>query len=584
MSAGQPRPLRVALLIGDGPPPTSRSEPWDLALDLGATRETPDSLRRVGWRELLSPEEAEGILARCRELVTGWHAGLASRPPLALSPGRVVETAVLLEAARSLKYVAVLNRLASREGPLEVHAARDFAKAPGLQAALECLDPPVRLVPRAGPLAGLHRAALRLRARLSSREGTPARGHAGPATRPERTIRVWGLANYRNRVLLERLRSDARFSLRVFERSSENRYLPERLPAAPDVLDAALRWVEGSRPALDRRVSELFPEIPGVPLLLREVVEGAVRAVVPAAEAETRGWQSLLAGDPPDVIVCGIPWGGDLRTLALATASSGPPVVAVQDGALSEVGAGGIPVGAGALAWGPLGRLWFERRGFEPGSIHLVGDPYLERLVREVEGTDQAPVRARLGMPKDARVLLASVQNTAPHVLAADPADPVRDVRLLLAAVARAPGWCLVLKPHPRLPIVDGRRRLALLEELAGAVPSARLAEPEEPIAGLMALADAHVGEGDTLTLEMLACDKPALLVRREGVVPIYPEYSGAGPLPVAGSAEELAALLARGVMRPEESARRRLLELHLRAETPPAEAILHVSRARATL
>ncbi len=573
-------PSRAFLLSGGRVPDPRSVRAGDLVLDAGNTATLPSGVRVVSARDLLPFAEAEAIQIACLRFVARWHSGSEDLRPLPCSPGRVVESLALIDLGQALKHLVLLRRFACREGVRAIVADLDL---PWLRAVAPVLadDPaPVDLVAPGGSGLLLRRAALGVRLVLGRGRSRDRHPGASVEARPERTgrLRVWGLANYRNRAILDTLSTAPGFSLRCFERAYENRYLPPSGAREEAPYRAAARSLAPPRERVEQAAHEAWPEIPGAHDVAFDVLLRSMRLLVPAACREAAGWGRLLAEDPPDVILSGIPWGGDLRTLALVALKERIPLLACQDGVLAEVGAGGVPVGAGALAWGPAGRAWFTRRGFPDDAVFEVGDPYLERLVSGLDREDGKALRRRLGIPPAERVILASVQNSAPHFLACDPADPVRWVRILLDAFSSIAGTCLVLKPHPRLPLVDGGRRLAHLREMAKGLAWARIVEPDEPIVGLMALSDAHVGEGDTLSLEMLACGKPAILLERQGLPSFYPDFASSGAMTVVRSARALAERLAAGLPPANPGARRTLLDRHLQSAVSPGQALLAIA------
>jgi hypothetical protein len=578
MSAGRPR---VLLLTGGRLPRPESAVAGDIVLDAGWHGPLPSGVRRVPARDLLPAVEAERLLAACRELATTWHSGLVAKAPLRLAPGRVVETAALLELVQALKHLVLLRRLAELTGPCAI-AADAGHPALGRIAPLLASDPvPVLLVPQGGTRNRLSRgvrAALGTwrSSRRSATPGTRPGAHAGRHG-PAGSVRVWGLANYRNRPLLQALERDPRFSVQIFERTAENRYLQEQLPreGMARIGDEVLPARPTIRALVEVGAGALLRGIPGAGVLAADIIEAAMRRRIPSAEVEALCWARSLDADPPDLVVCGIPWDGDLKVLALVAAESGIPVVACQDGALAEAGAGGIPVGSAALAWGPRGRAWFAARGFPGNRVFEVGDPYLEALVRDVGTLDASELRKRLRVPAEAKVLLVGVQNSAPHLPATDPGDPMRLAAFAVEAAARASRWVVVLKAHPRLPLVDGSRRLRLVRDMAAAVPNARFAEPGEPVAGLMALADAHAGEGDTLGLEMLACGKPAFLLAQEGLPLPYPEFASTGAMPVLRTPGALASVLDGPTPVAVPSTSRALLAQHVCESTLAGDSLL---------
>jgi hypothetical protein len=565
---------RVLLLTGGRMPDPAAAGPHDLVLDAGGAVDPGPGITVIEARALVSAAELEDLQRRCLEVALGWHAALPSDGDDLLPPGRVIESALALELGQALKHLFLLRRLAQREGALRVVADLAHPAVARLAPVLRQGAPRIRLESPGGLHAALRGAARTLGA-LSRAGSGPAAPQPPMPPAPGRGRRVWGLIQYRNRPLIEALAREGRFSVRMLEPSAENRYLPPgaRVAGPAGRAQSALRRIQATWDGIAAAIALTFADAPDAVEVARLVVEDLLRRLLPGADAEARAWSRLLHEDPPAAIVSGIPWSGDLRTLALVAARAGVPLLACQDGALAETGVGGVPVGAGALVWGPRGRRWFAARGFPDSALFETGDRWLDDLVDEVGRGDPHETRQRLAVPPGHRVLLVSVQNSAPHRLATDPADPVRSVRVLLQAAARTPGWTFVLKPHPRLALVDGERRLRRLRAMAAEVPAARLVDAREPIAGLMALADAHAGEGDTLALEMLACGRPAVVVAAPDLPEPYPEFTASGAMARVSTPEALGSVLGRGLAVPGEAARRLLAE-HVRRAVPAADAV----------
>jgi hypothetical protein len=585
-------PRRVVLCTAARRPYPGDAASGELVLDAGSVDEPRPGEQRIAARDLLPAAEAAALQQACLRFVTGWHTGRAPLRGAGFNAGRAIESRVLIDLGAALKHLVLLQRLAAAHGPLRVLADTNQPALEVIREVLQRGNPPVVLedaVPRWMP--PLRQAAARVRSTLLPRATGDARDVRAAAVPPDAEgrsphprIRVWWLTNYRNRALLDRLGSDPRFDVRRFERGEENRYLTGALAGdveslGHDALERSLQDLRDAGPAIEALAAQELAGLGGAAEVAQVVFTRAVEAMMAATATAAEGWRRLLRADRPDLIVGGIPWGGDLRVLALLAAHAGIPFTAVQDGALSEAGAGGVPVGSAALAWGPMGADWFARRGFPRAAIHAVGDPYLDVVrARVAEGPSQ-PLRERLRIPAGQRVLVASVQNSAPHHLETDPADPVRAARMLLAAFEQgaAPGWTLVLKLHPRLVLVDGRRRVDLFRRMTRSVEAARIAGPEEDPVKVLALADAHVGEGDTLSLEAIACGKPAILLERAGLPLSYPEFRDSGAMAVARSPRDLAARLAAGPVL-DPAAARRLLELHFRADAAPADALARLA------
>ena len=518
-------------------------------LDAGVC-EVPATARRIAARELLPAPQAQELLERTRNVVTGWHGGARA--------GRAIETSVLLPLAHALRALVLVRRFAAAAGVRQVRHLGPLPEGDLLAGVLH--GEGIALEIRVGATARLRAVAARTRARLT---GRPAAAPPAPARRGP-GLRTWGLATYRNEPVLEALAADGRLSLRRWVRGAENRYLPATgaaaRPSAPDLA------------ALDEACARWLPDVPGAPLLARRIVGDALARELPGFAGEVRSWERALDDDPPLAIVAGIAWAGDLRTLAIVAAERGVPFVSCQDGLLAEVGAGGVPVGSDALCWGPLGARWFEARGFRRALA--IGDPWMDRLVRDVEAMPRGEARRALGIGPDARVLLAGVANSAPHLLHAEPLDPLRQLEELLAGTAGT-GVVVLVKPHPRLPLVDGRRRLDEVERRVAGAPHARLRPPDDPLPPLMAAADAQAGEGDTLGFEMVRCGRAAIVLLPGDLMAPYPELVDTGTMPRARDAGELRALLARGIAPPPPAAARALLDLHLRREHDPAAAVV---------
>lgn len=577
-------PGRVVLLTGGREPRGSTIRRDDLVLDAGADAALPAGVRQVAARELLPADEAEALGRRCLEFARGWHVAPGSGAFDPISPARAAESAVLLELGAAMKLLVLLRRLAAREGTLEVVADPLLPALVHLRGPIGDGPVPIVLGTAASPMTAFRRVVRGLRAAVTpGPRGTPGEREGGAAR--DGAIRIWGLDGYRHRPILDGLEADGRFSLRRFPASAEGRHLPpETVREAPaDAVARARESLSDHLPHAERLAASLFGDLPGGAALAVAVArEVAVRAI-PASLSGALAWDALLARDRPDAVVGGIPWGGDTRLLALVASRRRVPFVACQDGVLCELGAGGVVAGSAAFTWGPRGDSWFERRGFSASGLFRVGDPWLAALRRSVGAVDPAEVRARLGVPAGRRVLLVGVQNSAPHYLASDPGDPVRSLRALLEGFRDVPGWTLVLKPHPRLVHVDGARRLRLVRELAAPLPAVRVVPPHEPIAGLIALADAVAGEGDTLLFEAVACGKPALLLEHPDLPIPYPEFASTGAMPVVPSAAALREALARGPAPAPADARARLLDEYVRPDTTPADALVELARGSRT-
>jgi len=577
---------RVVLCTAARRPYPGDAAAGDLVLDAGSVDEPRCGEARIAARDLLPASEAAALQQACLRLVTSWHAGRAPLCGAGFNAGRAIESRVLIDLGSALKHLVLLQRLAAAHGPLRVLADTN---QPALEVIREVLlrgNPAVVLedaVPRwMPPLTATARVRATLPGTAADARATPAPvAAAGRPGRPaDGRIRIWWLTNYRNRALLDRLGSDPRFDVRRFERGEENRYLAG-VPAGDlerigrEALESSLFDLREAAGTIESFAARELRGIEGAAEVAQAVFARALEAMIAATAAAAEGWRQLLRADRPDLVVGGIPWGGDLRVLALLAAHEGIPFTAIQDGALTEVGAGGVPVGSAALAWGPMGSAWFARRGFPAAGIHAVGDPYLDVVRARVAEGGSRQLRERLRVPAEHRVLVASVQNSAAHQLETDPADPVRAARILSAAFqdSGAPGWTLVLKLHPRLVLVDGRRRVDLFRRMVRSVEAVRIAGPEVDPVKVLALADAHVGEGDTLSLEAVACGKPSILLERDGLPIAHPEFRDTGAMPLVRSPAELRSCLAAGpALAPAAAAR--LLELHFRADTTPADAL----------
>ncbi len=353
---------------------------------------------------------------------------------------------------------------------------------------------------------------------------------------------IVALENYRNRVAFDQLEREGVALLRL-QSSRENSYLP--IPPRGEgwhrPAGEAWRAELSQRPLVE---VEGLPSAPGwsaATVLNSFLLEEGTRALGPMLE-EASAWRGWLRASRPRGILAGMPWGGGMRLLAFVARAAGLPYLAMQDGILSELGVGGFPPPASALAWGSAGKEWFVSRGLDPAAIALVGDPYLDAWVRTVSRIDRHVARRELGLPGTGRVVLCALQNSAPHTLVYDRNDPLRVAEGIAAALHGADGWHLAIKPHPRLRRVDGLSRLAEAWVLARR-HGATLLPPDTDVAHAVAACDAYISDGDTLTVEVLSTGRPALLWLPPGHEPPQADYLD-GSLPVVSTGAELLAQL----------------------------------------
>lgn len=516
----------------------------------------------VRREELTSPDELVRLADAVEGLIREWF-GRCEREGIAVS-GLPLAEAVggalmprLLQAAKAGLLLARLSR--SHAAPGRIRAAGGWT---GLRDALPAQDPPApvaweadasrRPILRAGP--GLWWEWLAARRRHRARKA-PERTAAGATIDPGS---VWGMVTYRTESLFEHLERAGR-PVRRFFRREENRYLPGRVEAAAPE-SWRLPWTEAI---------ELIPEPePSWDFDLR----GVIAATLGPAGLEQAGpflgqyrsWGRLIDRTRPRAVLAPPPWSGDLRALAFACRSASVPYVTLQDGVMSPLSHGGLLPPGKALVWSGAGRRWFEARGFSPGQLAETGEPYLERWLEAVEAH-----RNRGGARAGEKVLLGVLQNSSPHLPAFEEDESLVTMERIARAVESIPGWTLVIKPHPRLLLVDGAARWAE-GALAARRHGARMVSPFADTAALIARADAYLSEGDTLTIEALAAGVPAMIWHDPSRVAPYEDLLGGG-LPVVSSSEQLAAALGGGL---DTSGASRLLRDHIEGGDDPGAAL----------
>jgi hypothetical protein len=529
----------------------------------------------VARAELATVQELEALSDAGVALLRAWHRGSAAEVSrrAGLPLAEIVAGELLVFYLQALKASFLLARLRAG-GP-----AGETVVAPVGWAAVEAglaafdeppairfaADPSWPVVLRAGP-------AFWSRLRSWRRQARYAASDAGdPSGAPTPGVFV-GLPNYRNRVLLEWLDAEGLPVCQVAARG-ENTYLPVANGADRRDAEVDRIWNEASSREPSGEVLS-FPEAPGWDpwRLLRALLKAPGADLARKAVREVDTWRGWLREHRPRAVIGGIPWSGDLRALVFAGAAEGVPFLAVQDGALSTVAIGGLVPPVSVLAWGPEGRRWFVDRGCEPDRVAMIGDPYLEHWLARTDRVMPLEARRRLGLPREGRVVLGVLQNSAPHALVEDPGAPLEEMLGVARGVAEARGWTLCVKPHPRLPRVDGWACLAEAwhrSRCTGAV----LLSPFTDVAVAMAGADVYVSHGDTLTLEALAARRPAVLWNRGEAPSYYPDFLESD-VPRARSADELRRVLDAG----PEVAGRELLRRHLSVEEEPAAAVVRLT------
>jgi len=550
-----PRRRPEALLL-DARPGDVLLRPGEMPLPL------PTVARVLDRYDLLPVAER----TRIHDAVPRWLAALAATDAArrlerdGISPVDLVAGERVPALLEGLRLGLLLARL--REGAMEpewVVGSPWPALGPALSGAA---IPPERVAARREPRWHLLLPALPRLAGMVAGGGRSAPRPPAPS-RPA-PGRVLLLETPRTRALARELEA-AGIPLARLAPRDENRYLPASPPA--------LRLDREAWGRVIATLPEAPPEMPGArgfdPRRVLGAVLGEAFPLAVRRLAEALAWREILRELCPPAIVAGIPWHGDLRALAFAARSLDVPFVAVQDGALGWTGIGAILPPTAAFSWGPEGTRWFVARGFAPDRVAEVGDPLLASRRRRVLSIDPREARRRVGLPPDRRVLLAGLANSAPHDVHAEEDSPLAALAGIAHGVRDARDWVLAVKPHPRLPRVDGLVRLAEADRVLRGI-SARLLPPATDIALALAAADAWISEGDTVTLEAAVAGR-TVIAWRGGVAPCpYPDMGGSA-LPSARSPAELAALLSgRRFPGPDPA----LLERQVRRVTNPPEAL----------
>ncbi|GEM_PF-6964168 len=555
-----PRRRPEALLL-DARPGDVLLRPGEMPLPL------PTVARVLDRYDLLPVAER----ARIRDAVPRWLAALAATDAArrlerdGISPVDLVAGERVPALLEGLRLGLLLARL--REGtrrPEWVVGSPWPALGPALAGAA---IPPERVTGRREPRWHLLLPAL---PRLGGLLGTIGRAPVSSPARPSPPApgRVLLLEASRTRALGREL-EEAGVPLARLVPRDENRYLP--VPPSPVALDGE---------AWDRLLATIPPappEMPGGPGFDPRRVLGAVLrdafSLAARRLGEALAWRELLRELRPPAIVAGLPWQGDLRALAFAARSLDVPFVAVQDGVLGWAGIGAILPPTAAFSWGPEGTRWFVARGFPRDRVFEVGDPLLEPRKHRVFSIDPREARRRLGLPPGRRVLLAGLANSSPHDVHAEEDSPLAALAGIARGIRDADGWVLAVKPHPRLPRVDGLARLAEADRVLRGI-SARLLPPATDIALALAAADAWISEGDTVTVEAIVAGRD-VLAWRGGAAPCpCPDMAG-NAVPSAADPGELAGLLSRDRLPPANPA---LLGGQVRRVASPADALAHLA------
>ncbi len=165
--------------------------------------------------------------------------------------------------------------------------------------------------------------------------------------------------------------------------------------------------------------------------------------------------RTVLLEERPDVLVLYAESSGLGRAAVAAAHEIGVPTFAVQHGIMypryyshehaehevrSEAdGADSVPIPTRTAVFGSLARdLLIQRGHYPPERIVITGSPKFDALVRSARGHDPEGTRARLGVEKDAAMLVVATRYSA--------IEPVFEE--LARAVEALPGLWMFVKPH----------------------------------------------------------------------------------------------------------------------------------------
>ena len=250
--------------------------------------------------------------------------------------------------------------------------------------------------------------------------------------------------------------------------------------ARPNFVKAApvLRALEGRAEQVlvhtgqhhDAALSRVFFEDLGLPEPDVNLEVGSAAASVQTGRILLR-LGPVLARERPDLCVV---YGDVTSTLAaaLAAAQGGTPVAHVEAGLRSYDRA--MPEERNRVLTDQLSEWLFTpspdadgnlaKEGVDPARVHLVGNVMMDTLRRLLPRTDPGAVLGRLGMPPDARFVLATLHRPA---TVDDPAVLGEVLRVLAEVSRRTP---VVFPAHPRT--------RARLKACGAAVGGVRLAPP----------------------------------------------------------------------------------------------------------
>jgi hypothetical protein len=205
----------------------------------------------------------------------------------------------------------------------------------------------------------------------------------------------------------------------------------------------------------------------------------------------------------------------------------GIPTLCLQDGVAADAATWRWCAADRMLANGDQLRDVLARNGVAADRLVVTGQPRYDRL-RALGAPDAAcRIRARLGLPRNRRLVLFPSQYDQ------DPAF----VEGIVDACLRVPDVHLMLRPHPSEPstfhesLMNGRRdRVTLCRH--------------EPIEWLVTACDALVAKSSTTTLEAAMLGKPVIVVHNRGT-PMFAHLEAIRPI-LLHTADEIPSALRR--------------------------------------
>lgn len=300
---------------------------------------------------------------------------------------------------------------------------------------------------------------------------------------------------------------------------------------------------------------------------MREEVVRTTRSALPARLRDLARARRLLAALRPAGVLLANEYG---RPEWLAAARlERIPVAAVQHGVIHPWHPGyihpdrpaSLPLPDRTYVFGDWERrLLINRSVYRDGEVIAAGSPRIDLVAEDQPRADRARVRAELGIPADARLVVVS---TTFHAFA----QLAYTIPALGAIFDRElPGVHIVLKLHPReAPAEPYSAFVRERARAAGFTAPPTTVVQRYDLYRLLAAADAHLGIHSTVITEAVVTGTPNVLMVSQASADLLGYIEAAVALPIRNGGDLLAALDAAAAGAISAAARRAFIEDHFR-------------------